>query len=155
MEVCKICYGFFVISSIVCLILKGSKIINVVSEERGQDIFCIFGDVVYIDCRKIFIDKRRIFVVKWRIVNCYSDILEFLKFRFYLFFDFWDYCLFCGFLVKINERKCGNDVFSVRIFEFQKIIGKICEERNDSWSCEVKGRLGVINDLYVVDVLYY
>lgn len=155
MEVCKICHGPLATSSTVCLTSKGSKTINAASEERGQDILCIPGDVVHTDCRKFLTDKRRILVAKRRIANCYSDTSEPPKLRSHSSFDFRDHCLFCGFPAKINERKRGNDAFSVRTFEFQKTIGKICEERNDSWSREVKGRLGVINDLHAADALYH
>lgn len=155
MEVCKICHGPLATSSTVCLTSKGSKTINAASEERGHDILCIPGDVVHTDLRKFLTDKRRILVAKRRIANCNNDTSEPPKLRSHSSFDFRDHCLFCGFPAKINEWKRGNDAFSVRTFEFQKTIGKICEERNDSWSREVTGRLGVINYLHAADAVYH
>ena len=55
----------------------------------------------------------------------------------------------------MNGKKRGNDVYSVKTFDFQKIIEKNCEERNDSWNREVKGRLGMINDLHAADGVYH
>lgn len=31
----------------------------------------------------------------------------------------------------------------------------ICDERRDEWLVEVCGRIKFVNDLYVVDVVYY
>lgn len=31
----------------------------------------------------------------------------------------------------------------------------ICDERRDEWLVEVGGRIEFVNDLYVVDVVYY
>ena len=105
------------------------------------------------DCRNYLTDKRRILVAKSRVANYTSEAKK--KLRSHLYFDLRDHCLFCGFPAKVNGKKRGNDVYSAKIFDFQKTIEKNCEERNDSWSREVKARLGMINDLHAADAVYH
>ena len=127
MEVCKICEESLVTTctrNSVCLTLKGCNTINAAGVERGQDIHCIPGDFVHTDCRKYLTDKRRILVAKRKVANY---IPEAPKLRSHSSFDFKDHCLFCGFPAKLNGKKRGNYVYSVKTFEFQNVAGRPVE----------------------------
>ena len=69
-------------------------------------------------------------------------------------FEFESKCLFCGTNAKSNGKKRGNEVFPVRIFDFQKTIKTICEKRADGWSEKIIGRLEFAQDLPAVEASY-
>ena len=71
-------------------------------------------------------------------------------------FDFKMDCLFCK--NRITEReKRDNKAYQVmsKNREFDLSILKVCEERNDPWAMEVKGRIAFSNDLHSEDAMYH
>ena len=49
----------------------------------------------------------------------------------------------------------GEDVFHVRMFEFQESIETVCKERNDKWANQVLGRLKFTIYLPAAEALYH
>jgi hypothetical protein len=39
--------------------------------------------------------------------------------------------------------------------EFQKTVEQICNERNDEWALEIKGRIEFARDLHAADAAYH
>ncbi|VDH88715.1 protection of telomeres protein 1 [Mytilus galloprovincialis] len=66
-----------------------------------------------------------------------------------------DHCLFCGKEAQLKSKLKGNDVFPVRTDDFQKRIEQVCNDRDDEWAVEVRGRLECVGDLHAADALYH
>ncbi|CAC5395350.1 unnamed protein product [Mytilus coruscus] len=45
--------------------------------------------------------------------------------------------------------------FPVRTDDFQRRIEQVCNDRDDEWAAEVRGRLQCISDLHAADALYH
>lgn len=56
-------------------------------------------------------------------------------------FNFKEDCLFCGKPVNDNAKKKKNGVHSVQTTQFQSTLEQICNDRNDEWAVEGKGRI--------------
>lgn len=73
-------------------------------------------------------------------------------------FNFNEHCFFCGKAAKFEDgKKRGHDVFPVRTDPdgLMSSVAKLCQERNDTWGKEVKGRLAFASCLHAADAVYH
>ena len=65
------------------------------------------------------------------------------------------HCLFCGTPVNVADKKRGKSGSAVQTMVFQNSIKRLCDDRDDEWGREVKGRINTVNDLHAADTIYH
>ena len=155
MDICKICNKEIDVGqSTVTLTDRGSAGVNNASIERGGEAFSLPGDEVHVDCRRSFTDKKRIQVAKRRVQTETPDEPG-PSLRSISTFDFRVHCLFCGTPVNVADKKRGKTGSAVQTMVFQNSIKRLCDDRDDEWGREVKGRINTVNDLHAADTIYH
>ncbi|CAC5372575.1 unnamed protein product [Mytilus coruscus] len=117
-----------------------------------QTLSLIYSANIFIQCEKTLVDeitksKRQQNILKESVTNIPNLHSK-------SHFSYKDHCLFCGKEVQKCKLK-GNDVFPVRTDDFQRRIEQVCNDRDDEWAPEVRGRLECISDLHAADALYH
>jgi len=70
-------------------------------------------------------------------------------------FDWKESCFICGNKASLDTRHPNREtVVQVRTLVLKESMIKVCEERNDNWATEVKGRLNCCVDLVASDASY-
>lgn len=141
-------------SDLLCIREKGSEGINVAAKKRGDNIVTEAGQFVHIKCRQKYISPYHIkkSLTENFNISKSGDFKPTLRSENQ--FDFATQCLFCGKVAK-KDKKRSLDVYCVRSIDFQTSINQICNERNDEWSMDVKGRIESVNDLHAADAVYH
>lgn len=135
---------------------KGSDGINEASILRGDNITSKAGDSVHINCRKTYTNPILIKSSHADPSKTSSENKEKTpSLRSHGVFSFSDHCLFCTRQAKVNGKKRDIDVYPVRTSDFQSEVLLKCEQRDDEWAAEVRGRLESVNDLVAADALYH
>ena len=149
MENCVFCNDALAGGEIVKLILKGCEGISEASKERE----CDFIDAVHTACRKTYCNPCAIQSSKRKLASecAYSSC----TLRSQKSFSYKDNCLFCGMPDKYEGKKRQIELIPVRNLHFDTAILKVCNERNDEWSEEVKGRVIFAQDLHAADAVYH
>ena len=64
-------------------------------------------------------------------------------------------CFLCGALSRDMHNSGRKDTSAVETLELKSTVLQVCEERNDSWATEVKGRLNTCSDLVAEEAIYH
>lgn len=108
--------------------------------------------VVHKDCRRDYIHPRNANSK----IKCKENVPQrLLRSENKECFDFKCKCILCGSDAKFTKGKRGPDVFPVRSLDFQKVILKHCDERQDAWSDDVRARLLSVIDLPAAEAVYH
>ena len=137
------------------LTAKGSSTINQVSNARKDSIHTAPGDVVHHECCRKYCNPHQIA----KDTNLEESMSTTTNDRPVLRsseegFSFNTDCFFCGRPAEI-ERKRKHDVLQVKTIGIKETILKVCQERADSWSDTVKGRILHVHDLHAADAVYH
>ncbi|CAG2201846.1 unnamed protein product [Mytilus edulis] len=132
MEKCIICLKDDDTSSLVKLREKGSQGINKASREREGQILASAGQFVHQECRKSYTNPTEITKTKRQQNILQESNIPTLRSK--SNFSHKDHCLF---------------------YDFQKRIEQVCNDRDDEWAVEVRGRLECVGDLHAADALYH
>ena len=154
MNTCIICNKYDTSDQLVKITEKGSHGVNKASRERGETLQAAAGDYVHKECRRIYTNPNVIKSDKEKTCmdECRNRETPTLRSKNQFRFD--EHCLFCGQVAK-KDRKKGIDIFPVRTDDFQTKILRACDERDDEWAVEVRGRIKYVNDLHAADALYH
>lgn len=135
---------------------KGLSTLREASLQRGDNELITVLDVtstvlIHRDCRRDYTDKRRIkrhldIQEKESTQRCSSKCL-----RSSSTFEWKDDCFFCGKSIKAKSE----ETYSVRTLPFHANVLAKCNERDDEWGLQVKGRLQDCVDLVAVDAVYH
>lgn len=136
------------------------KVVNDASLARGRALCVKEGDNLHEKCRQKYIDQTDI--EKSQRQSLEADSFEKQSTRSCTpNFDFNYQCLFCGqeceeVSARNYKRKCMNYGFSkVTTIDFKRGLLKVCEERDDNRSNEVKHRILSVVDLVAADGIYH
>jgi hypothetical protein len=145
--------------SLVCLGPKGIKTI-LASATVGQRhditeyVAANTGDKIFVHnyCRCMF-NKKRMFC------NVDSDSSQHQNFKRKLrsksgHFDYSTTCILCGLECQFDRKKCRKNR-KVATMEFRDTLLAACDERNDDWGLEVRGRLQHCTDLVADEAVYH
>ena len=138
--------------------LKGCEGIAQANASRNESVITVPGQVVHTKCRKKFCSANSITSAVKRKLSGDSDstnetpctrrstTAEFVYER---------HCLFCGNGDKYAGKEKSHQLFPVTTLSFQESLILTCNERNDTWSDTVKGRVGYVNDLPAAGAMYH
>ena len=122
--------------------------VNRASDARRSSFRVKVGETVHIKCRNNYIKLDRNLSksetssadVPEQVITSPTSTVT---------FDITTQCVLCGFPAKYDHktRKKGSEVHPVLTLEFQKLIGKVCDVRNDDWFQKVKSRIAHAQDL--------
>ena len=71
-------------------------------------------------------------------------------------FNWKEYCFICGNQASLDPRHWDRaTVIQVRTLTLKQTTLKICEERNDKWTVDVKCRLNCCVDLVASEAMYH
>ena len=120
------------------------------SKERGDDLIVNTGDNVPINKKNIISYNKK------KLSTDAEGIVSKRSLRADQDFDFKMDCLFCQNPITEREKR-ANKAYQVmcKNREFDSSILKVCEQRNDLWAMEVKGRIAFVNDLHSEDAVYH
>ena len=151
---CKICKTSVGEEITVKIGEKGAKGLNGKSQEYGDTLLVVTGDVIHVKCRADYVKRCPAHLQD----NGCGATASTVKTRSSTGgFDFRKNCFICGVAVTVREMKNGQ-ICNVQCKdrEIDKAIFQICEERNDDeWALEVRGRISSVNDLRAEDAIYH
>lgn len=138
--------------------LKGCEGIAKANATRNENISTVPGQVVHTKCRKNFCSTTSISsALKRKSEGCSDESEETPCARRSTTAEFiyQEHCLFCGMSDRYGGKEKSHQLFSVTTLSFQESITQTCNDRNDSWSDTVKGRIEYVNDLPSARVVYH
>ena len=97
------------------------------------------GDAVRTACRKAYCHPHAIKSSKRKLTSDCADSSCTLRSQ--KSFSYKDNCLFCGMPDRYGGKKRQFELIPDRTLHFDTAILKVCDERNDEWSEEVKVEL--------------
>ena len=136
---------------------KGALGVCNASKERSDDLLVKAGDKVHRACRDPYINKKNIqsYNKKKSFINAESNNNK-RSLRASQDFNYKLDCLFCMQSITEKEKRYSK-AYQVmcKNREFDQSILNACEQRNDQWALEVKGRIAFVNDLHSEDAVYH
>lgn len=154
MDLCVFCKKDLGTGKTIELREKGSIGVNNASSERGDSISTRAGQVVHEECRRTYVNPIVIKSLKRKSTSPVIPIPS-KSLRSEMQFNFKEDCLFCGKPVNDNAKRKKHGVHSVQTTQFQSTLEQICNDRNDEWAVEVKGRIEFARDLHAADAVYH
>lgn len=137
---------------VVTLREKGSRTINVVSNQRSDPIQTVPGQVVHQECRRVYCNPIK---VAQSIRDTHRPGPSVSLRSAEEAFNFKADCLFCGTKVNFDNRKQQGDVHSITLTESKDSLLQKCSTRNDAWADTVRARLLIVCDLPAADAVYH
>lgn len=111
---------------------KGVQSINKASEDRGEDVISTVGEKVHQECRRRYCNPQQVA----KAVKQSSGKMEETSKTYSLRsreeeFNFKSHCFFCGQLAKVDNKRKGFDISTVRTIEMKEKMLAVCRERGD------------------------
>ena len=142
--------------TITTLRAKGCEGIAKANELRNSNITTVPGQAVHITCRKDFCSPTSIASARKREYSSTdSSNAPCVRRSKCPAFEYIENCLFCGNSAKYHGKEITHKLIRVRTMDFQNNIMQSCNERKDSWSEIVKGRIEYAQDLHAAYAVYH
>lgn len=141
----------------VTLTAKGCRGIVDASLKRGVEIDVRPGETVHTECRRVHCNPNEISSFNRKRAaerSNESDLNRTLRSE-TPSFSYKDNCLFCTQPDRYSGKKKDHVLIPVRTLDFDKSVLKHCDERNDIWGENVRGRVMFAQDLHASDACYH